>query len=82
MIEARRVSVSLKKGRPHGLPRVACLSAGNMLVMFSTMATYARIQACSLDILEEGKPVARPGRKAKGRLVSDGSLAADRVNNQ
>jgi hypothetical protein len=37
--------------------------------MFSTMAQYARFQACSLDILEKGKPVARPGRKAEGRLV-------------
>jgi hypothetical protein len=40
-----------------------------MLAMFSTMAQYARVQACSLDILEKGKPVARPGRKAEGRLV-------------
>jgi hypothetical protein len=38
-----------------------------MLVMVSTLANYARLQACSLDILDKGKPVARPGRKAKGR---------------
>jgi hypothetical protein len=47
--------------------------------MFSTMAKYARVQACSLTILEKGKPVARPGRKAEGRLISVGSLAAERV---
>ena len=58
-----------KREGPSGLPRVACLSAGNMLVVFFTAATYARIQACSLDILEKGKPVARPGRKAEGRLI-------------
>jgi hypothetical protein len=53
-----------KREGPCGLPCEACLSAGNMLVMFSTKAPYARNQACSLDILEKGKPVARPGRKA------------------
>jgi hypothetical protein len=37
-------------------------------------------KACSLFILDKGKPVARPGRKAKGRrIVSAGSLAAERV---
>ena len=44
------------------------MSAGNMLVVLSTKANDARIQACSLDILEKGKPAARPGRKAEGRL--------------
>jgi hypothetical protein len=37
-------------------------------------------EACSLFILDKGKPVVRPGRKAKGRpIVSAGSLAAERV---
>jgi hypothetical protein len=37
-------------------------------------------KACSLFILDKGKPVARPGRKAKGRrIVSGGSLASERV---
>jgi hypothetical protein len=53
-----------------------------MLVMVSTLANYARLQACSLDILDKGKPVARPGRKAWGRLVSAGGLVAERVKNQ
>ncbi len=35
-------------------------------------------KACSLFILDKGKPAARPGRKAKGRrIVSGGSLAAE-----
>jgi hypothetical protein len=50
-----------------------------MLAMFSTKAFHARIQACSLYILEKGKPVARPGRKAKGRLETAGSPVAERV---
>jgi hypothetical protein len=50
-----------------------------MLVMFFIKANRADIQACSLKILEKGKPVARPGRKAEGRLISAGSLAAERV---
>jgi hypothetical protein len=62
-----------------GLPSAACLSAGDTRVVFSTKAIDARIQACSLDILEKGKPVARPGRKAKGRRFSAGSLVAERV---
>jgi hypothetical protein len=38
-------------------------------------------KACSLFILDKGKPVERPGRKAKGRrVVSGGSLAAERVS--
>ena len=38
------------------------------------------IKACNLFILDKGKPVARPGRKAKGRrTVSGGSLAAEGV---
>jgi hypothetical protein len=38
------------------------------------------IKACNLFILDKGKPVARLGRKAKGRrMVSGGSLAAERV---
>jgi pilus assembly protein Flp/PilA len=38
------------------------------------------IEACSLFILDKGKPVARPGRKVKGRrIVSGGSLTAERV---
>jgi hypothetical protein len=65
-----------------GLPSVACLSAENVPVMFFTKAIRARIQACSLDILEKGKPVARPGRKAQGRLISAGSPVAERVKNQ
>ena len=69
MLEARRERVSLIKGRPNGLPSAACLSAGDMRVVFSTKAIHARIQACSLNILEKGKPVARPGRKAEGRLL-------------
>jgi len=37
-------------------------------------------KACSLLILDKGKPVARPARKAKGRrIISGGSLAAERI---
>lgn len=36
--------------------------------------------ACSLFILDKGKPVVRPGRKVKGwRIVFAGSLTAERV---
>lgn len=49
----------------------ACLSAGNVpvalsvSVAFSTMAKYARIQACSLTILEKANR--SQGRDAKPR---------------
>jgi|GEM_PF-6426087 len=32
-------------------------------------ASLREIRACSLFILDKGKPVARPGRKTKGRSV-------------
>jgi hypothetical protein len=36
-------------------------------------------KACTSLILDKGKPVARPGRKAKGRRLVAGSLAAERM---
>jgi hypothetical protein len=73
MVEARRESVSLKRGRPNGLPSVACLSAGDMLVMCSIKAFRARIQACSLNILEKANR--SQGRDAKPRAGWKRSVA-------
>jgi len=50
---------------------------------FSRLVYVARLscgrKACTSLVLDKGKPVARPGRKAKGRRLSAGSLAAERV---
>jgi hypothetical protein len=55
------------------------LSAGNLIDVLFQKAGRCVNQACSLFILDKGKPVVRPGRKAKGRRETDGSLAAERV---
>jgi hypothetical protein len=52
----------------------------HVLMSLSNRRGRSVAKACSLLILDKGKPVARPGRKAKGRrIVSGGSLAAERM---
>jgi hypothetical protein len=49
-------------------------------VYLSDRRSLCVTMACSLFILDKGKPVARPGRKAKGRrIASGGSLVAERM---
>ena len=68
------------KGSPRGgpgaevsLPEACC---GELF----QPAGLLRHKACSLLILDKGKPVARPGRKAKDRRIdSGGSLATERM---
>ena len=60
--------------------RRGSLPAGTTLMRLSDRLDSYVIRACNLFILDKGKPVARPGRKAKGRrIVSGGSLAAEGV---
>jgi len=79
IVEARRASVSLNVEKAERPTQCGVLSAGNFFyILFHKAGRYAN-QACSLFILDKGKPAVRPGRKAKGRRVAAGSLAAERV---
>jgi hypothetical protein len=61
-------------------PGAAVSPPNRMLTNLSDWRDFCVTKACSLFILDKGKPVARPGRKAKGRrTVSVGSLATERV---
>lgn len=67
-------------GRPRGGPGVGVSPPNRVWMSLSDRRDFCVKMACSLFILDKGKPVARPGRKAKGRrTVSGGSLAAERV---
>ena len=77
--EVRRESVSLC-GEPRGGPGVGVFPPESRMMSLSDRRDFCVTKACNLLILDKGKPVARPGRKAKGRrIVSVGRLAAERV---
>ena len=78
-VEARRESVSLRVEKVERPTRCSVLSAGKRIEILFQKAGRCANQACSLFILDKGKPVVRPGRKAEGRRETDGSLAAERV---
>jgi hypothetical protein len=62
-----------KREGPSGLPSEACLSAGNMLAMFSTKANYARIRpAASTSSIKANRS---QGRDAKPRAGCFQSVA-------
>jgi hypothetical protein len=74
------VSRSAKWSRREAVPaqEFLCPMCGSM--SFSNWRDSCVAKACSLLILDKGKPVARPARKAKGRrMISGGSLAAERI---
>jgi len=78
--EARCECISFRSGRSTASVRkfFSLGMAHNMIRSFRNCSRTK--EACSLFILEKGKPVARPGRKAKGRSISSfGSLVAVRV---
>ena len=79
IVEARRESVSLRVEKVERPTRCNVLSAGRRIELLIQKAGRCANQACSLFILDKGKPVARPGHKAKGRRKAAGSLAAERV---
>jgi hypothetical protein len=59
-------------------PRRESFSAESYFDVLVRLAGLLRKEGLHLFILEKGKPVERPGRKAKGRRdVTDGSLAAE-----
>jgi hypothetical protein len=60
------------------VPGVGVSPLNRALTTLSDRRDSCVSEACSLFILDKGKPVARPGRKAKGRrIVSGGSQAAE-----
>ena len=67
-------------GRRKAAPARRLLCQKHVLMSLSNWQGRCAAKACSLLILDKGKPVARPGRKAKDRrIVSGGSLAAERI---
>jgi hypothetical protein len=61
-------------------PRRNCFSAESISTNLSEQQGFCVTKACNLFILDNGKPVARSGRKTKGRrIVSGGSLVAERM---
>jgi hypothetical protein len=66
-VEARRESVSLRVEKAERPTQCSVLSAGKRIHVLFQKAGRCANQACSLFILDKGKPVVRPARKAKGR---------------
>jgi hypothetical protein len=67
-------------GEPRGSPGAKVFLPESFVVSLSDRRDFRVTLACTSLILDKGKPVVRPGRKAKGRwAVSIGSLAAERV---